>query len=134
MKKIVCLLSLFVLMFSLAGCKPKFEVNINKDVKEYKTEYGFGMGEDVTVAIVGGGYNEVSKEKIDIYANVQVEVNKITISKFVFIELVDGDGNVLKTNMISIDSGISKGTHVKKTEFKDIEIKKTTYTVRIKAE
>ena len=41
---------------------------------------------------------------------------------------------VLKTNMISIDSGISKGTHVKKTEFKDIEIKKTTYTVRIKAE
>ena len=53
------------------------------------------MGEDVTVAIVGGGYNEVSKEKIDIYANIQVEVNKITISKFVFIELVDGDGNVL---------------------------------------
>lgn len=134
MKRIICLFVSFIVLFGLTGCKPKFEVNINKDVKEYKTEYGFGMGEDVTVAIVGGGYNEVSKEKIDIYANVQVEVNKITLSKFVFIELVDGDGNVLKTNMISIDSGISKGTHVKKTEFKDIEIKKTTYTVRIKAE
>lgn len=134
MKRIICLFVSFIVLFGLTGCKPKFEVNINKDVKEYKTEYGFGMGENVTVAIVGGGYNEVSKEKIDIYANVQVEVNKITLSKFVFIELVDGDGNVLKTNMISIDSGISKGTHVKKTEFKDIEIKKTTYTVRIKAE
>ena len=132
MKKIVCLLSLFALMFSLAGCKPKFSVNINQDVKEYKSNYGLGMGEDVTVTVLGGGYTEVDKTKINIYANVQVEVNQITLSKYVFIELLDGDGNVLKTNMISIGSNISKGTHVQKTEFKDIEIQKTTYTVRIK--
>lgn len=134
MKRIVCLFIMFIAVFGLTGCKPKFEVNINKDVKEYKTEYGYGMGEDVTVTILGGGYNEVSKEKIEIYANIQVEVNKITLSKYVFIELVDGDGNVLETNMISVSSGTSKGTHVTKTVFKDVDIKKTTYTVRIKPE
>lgn len=134
MKKVICLLSLILAVFSLAGCKPKFNVNINNDVREYKSDYGFGMGEDVVVTLLGGGYNEISKEKIEIYANVQVEVKKITISKYIFIELVDGDGNVLETNMISVGSDISKGTHTHKTVFKDIDIKKTTYTVRIQPE